>query len=230
MTMKMLKLHSWHPTPSNAIKIQRKLKKRIRLQFPSKKVGVIAGADVSFKDGKALGVVVAFSFPGLEVLETVVKTRPVTFPYISGLLAFREGPVLLDCFKALKHEPDIIIFDGQGTAHFRSMGIATHLGIILSKPSIGCAKSRLTGIIKPVSITKGSYSYITDKHNKIIGATVRTRDGIKPVFVSPGNKITISKSIEIILKTTKKFRLPEPIRLAHHLTQAKPPPYKITSS
>lgn len=217
--MKILKLHSWHPTPSNAIKIQHKLKKRIRLQFHSKKISTIAGADASFKDGKAVGALTLFSFPGLEVLETVVKSRPITYPYISGLLTFREGPVLLDCFKALKHEPDIIIFDGQGIAHFRSMGIATHLGIILSKPSIGCAKTRLTGTIKPVGIKKGSYSYITDKHNKIIGATLRTRDSVKPVFVSPGNKITISKSIEIILRTAKKFRLPEPIRLAHHLAQ-----------
>jgi deoxyribonuclease V len=219
--VKILKLHSWRLTPSNAIKIQHKLKKRTRLQFPYKKISTIAGADVSFKDEKALGAVTVFSFPGLEVIETVVKTRPITYPYISGLLTFREGPVLLDCFKVLKHEPDVIIFDGQGIAHFRNMGIATHLGIILSKPTIGCAKTKLMGVIKDVGIKKGSYSYITDKHKRIIGATVRTRDNVKPVFVSPGNKITISKSIEIILRITKKFRLPEPIRLAHHLTQAK---------
>ena len=99
----------------------------------SQKITIIAGADASFKDKNALGTVCVFSFPELEVLETVVRTRPITYPYISGLLTFREGPVLLDCFKALKHEPDIIIFDGQGIAHFRNMGIATHLGIILSK-------------------------------------------------------------------------------------------------
>lgn len=108
----MLKLHSWRLRLSDAIKIQRKLKKRIQLQFPSKKVGVIAGADISFKDRKTLGAVAVFSFPGSEVLETVVKALPVTFPYISRLLTFRAGPVLLDCFKVLKHEPDIIIFDG----------------------------------------------------------------------------------------------------------------------
>jgi deoxyribonuclease V len=221
--MKILKLHSWHPAPSDAIEIQRNLKKRIRLQFPAKKISIIAGADASFKHGKAVGAVAVLSFPELEVLEAVVKSRPLTYPYISGLLTFREGPVLLDCFKALKHEPDVIIFDGQGIAHFRNMGIATHLGIILSKPSIGCAKSRLTGRIRPLGITKGSYSYITDKHNRILGAAVRTREGVKPVFVSPGHKITLSKSIEIILKTSKKFRLTEPIRLAHHLTQANNP-------
>jgi deoxyribonuclease V len=218
--MKILKLHSWYPSPSNAVKIQHRLTKRIRLKFPCKKVNIIAGADASFKDGEAVGAVCVFSFPGLEVLEAAVRTRPITYPYISGLLTFREGPVLLDCFKELKHEPDIIIFDGQGIAHFRNMGIATHLGIILSKPSIGCAKSRLTGTIKPVGIKKGSYSYITDRHNRIIGATVRTRDGVKPVFVSPGHKMTVSKSIEIILNTAGRFRLPEPIRLAHHLASA----------
>ena len=179
----------------------------------------MAGADASFKNGTALGAVCVLSLPYLQIVESVTRKRRITFPYISGLLTFREAPVLLDCFRALKHKVDAVIFDGQGIAHFRKMGLAAHMGIILSVPTVGCAKTRLTGKINPVGDKKGAYSPITAKTGEVIGATLRTRRGVKPVFVSPGNLIDLKGSIDMVLKTTTKYRLPEPTRLAHHLTQ-----------
>ncbi|MBL7130719.1 MAG: endonuclease V [Candidatus Omnitrophica bacterium] len=219
--MRITHLHSWNISPQKAIKIQLGLKNRISLRNLSKKIRIIAGCDASFKDNKAIGVVVVMRYPELKVIETIKKESRINFPYIPGLLTFREGPVLLRCFKVLHYEPDIIIFDGQGIAHFRNMGLATHLGILLSKPSIGCAKSRLTGIIKQPALKKGAYTLIKDSRGEIIGATLRSRDNIKPIFVSPGHKINLKDSMRIILGCSRGFRIPEPLRYAHHLTKAQ---------
>lgn len=248
--MRFKKLHPWDLNPSQAVKIQNQLKRKIKIKKCSVTPKLIAGADVAFKKGKALGAVVVVSYPEFsrqsfscssfntrrdsapaenirrdpayerrKVIECVRKSAKISYPYIPGLLTFREGPVLEKCFKVLRNEPDVIIFDGQGTAHPRNMGLATHLGILLNKPSIGCAKTLLFGNYVEPPALRGAFSYLLDKQGKKIGAVLRTRDFTKPVYVSPGHKINLASSIKIILLCTEKYRLPEPLRLAHHLTK-----------
>ncbi|MCM8763093.1 MAG: endonuclease V, partial [Candidatus Omnitrophica bacterium] len=135
--MKFKSIHSWNLTPQQAIRLQNRLRQKIQLKKLSSLPSLIAGADVAFKKRKAIGAVVVLSYPEFKLVECVRKISPITYPYIPGLLTFREGPVLEKCFRALKNEPEVIIFDGQGLAHPRNMGLATHLGIILNKPSIG---------------------------------------------------------------------------------------------
>ena len=157
------------------------------------------------------------SYPELEVIEKTAIEEEVFYPYIPTLLTFREAPVLLKCFKHIHSEPDVIIFDGQGILHPRSMGLATHMGIILDKPAIGCAKSPLTGKIKQPAIKKGSCEYITDKNGRVIGASLRTRDNVKPVYVSIGQKIDLENALKIVISCATKYRIPEPLRYAHNL-------------
>lgn len=179
---------------------------------------------MAFRKDKAIGAVVVMDYPEFKIIEEVCKVTKISYPYIPGLLTFREGPVLEKCFRQIKLEPKVIIFDGQGIAHPRNMGIATHVGILLDRPTIGCAKTRLFGsAIEPPKM-QGSFTYLLDNQGKRIGAVLRTKDKIKPVYVSPGYKMDIDSSIKIILMCTKKFRLPEPIRAAHHLTRTHPYP------
>lgn len=215
--MKIRRIHSWRVSPREAILTQERLQKKLRIEQLRKIPKLIAGADVSFNRNNAIGAVVVMSFPGLEVIEEVVKTRDLEFPYIPTLLTFREGPVLCDCFRVLKNTPDIIIFDGQGIAHPRRMGIASHLGILLERPSIGCAKSKLYGESETPLDKKGDFCYLKDKDGEKIGAVLRTREGVKPVFVSPGHMIDIKDSVKIIMQCSKKYRIPEPIRMSHWL-------------
>jgi deoxyribonuclease V len=217
--MKFKSLHPWDLSPPQAIKVQNKLKGKIKLKKWSGTLKLVAGADVAFKKGRALAAVVVVSYPEFKVIECVRKSTKISYPYIPGLLTFREGPVLEKCFKVLRNEPDVIIFDGQGIAHPRNMGLATHLGILLNKPSIGCAKTLLFGNYVEPPALRGAFSYLLDKQGKKIGAVLRTRDFTKPVYVSPGHKINLTSSIKIILLCTGKYRLPQPLRLAHHLTK-----------
>lgn len=217
--MRWKNLHPWDLSPAQAISLQDKLRKKIVFEKYSGIPKLIAGVDVAFKENNAIGVVVVMDYPEFKIIEQVCIVKKITYPYIPGLLTFREGPVLEKCFKAIKSEPDVIIFDGQGIAHPRNMGIATHLGILLDKPTIGCAKTRLFGRYLALRKSRGAFSYLLDKQAKRIGAVLRTRDNIKPVYVSPGNKIDINGSIKIILRCTKKYRIPEPIRMAHQLTR-----------
>jgi len=217
--MKIQNLHRWKVKPKKAIQIQFELQSKIRLRPLRKVLCVIAGCDASFQGKRAIGSIVVMSYADLKIIEEVKKEIPITYPYIPTLLTYREAPVLIKCFRSLKTVPDVIIFDGQGIAHPRQMGLATHMGILLNKPTIGCAKSRLTGIVKMPGKERGSFTYIKDNDRNIIGATLRTRDNIKPVFISSGNKITLEESIKIILNCANKYRLPEPIRAAHKLAK-----------
>lgn len=212
-------MHPWNLSPRQAINIQKKLKQKIQLKKCHIQPKLIAGVDVAFKKERALGVVVVLAYPESKIIEYVCKSAKISYPYIPGLLTFREGPVLEKCFKALKNEPQIVIFDGQGIAHPRNMGIATHLGILLDKPTIGCAKTRLFGNYEEPANYRGAFSYLLDKQKKKIGALLRTKDNVKPVYVSPGQKMDIANAMRIVLLCTKKYRLPEPIRLAHQLTK-----------
>lgn len=212
-------IHPWNLSPQQAIETQNKLRKKIKLKRLSIRPELIAGVDVAFKKGKAFGAVVVLRLPEFKVIECIRKIAKISYPYIPGLLTFREGPVLEKCFKATKFEPDVIIFDGQGLAHPRNMGIATHLGILLDKPTIGCAKTRLFGDYAEPANYRGAFSYLLNNAGKKIGAVLRTRDFVKPVYVSAGHKIDLESSLEIVLLCTKKYRLPEPLRLAHQLTR-----------
>ncbi len=212
--MKYLNLHSWEVNPQEAIKIQKDLKSNISLKKSFSKIEKIAGADVSYYQNNMIAGVIIFEFPNLKIIESQSFISPVNFPYIPGLLTFREGPSLLEVFKKVKNEPDVILFDGQGIAHPRRMGIATHLGLFLDKPTIGCAKSRLSGKYTSVGEKKGDYALLKEGE-EILGAVLRTRREVKPIFISPGHKINLPNSIEIVLKCIIKYRLPLPVREAH---------------
>ena len=212
--MKYLNLHSWEVNPQEAIKIQKDLKSNISLKKSFSKIDKIAGADVSYYQNKMIAGVIIFEFPNLKIIERQSFVSSINFPYIPGLLTFREGPSILAVFKKIKNEPDIILFDGQGIAHPRRMGIATHLGLFLDKPTIGCAKSRLSGKYTTVGEKKGDYAPLKEG-KEVLGAVLRTRKGVKPIFVSPGHKIDLPNSIEIVLKCIVKYRLPLPVWEAH---------------
>lgn len=217
--MKFKVLHPWNLNPKEAIKIQKNLKRKVKLNHLQITPRIVAGADATFKQDLAQGVVVLIDLADFRIIEWVCKTKKVSFPYIPGLLTFREGPVLEKCFRAIKFNPDVIIFDGQGIAHPRNMGLATHLGILLDKPTIGCAKTWLWGKYKEPKERRGAFSYLYGDKKKKLGAVLRTQGKIKPLYVSPGYKIDLKSSIKIVLRCTQKYRLPQPLRLAHQLTQ-----------
>lgn len=182
----------------------------------TKPVRTIAGADVSYeKQGaKVYAAVLVFRFPDLVLTDEATAADTVEFPYVPGLLSFREAPVLTKAFGKIRRKPDVIIFDGQGIAHPRGMGLASHMGLILDCSSIGCAKTRLVGTHPPLPQTRGSAVPLRD-HGQVVGAVVRTRERVKPVFVSPGHAITIEESIRLVLGCCKGYKLPEPTRQAH---------------
>jgi len=212
-----LKMHTWNLSASEAVKLQKKLAKRIICKGRPKKIDCIAGADLAYEKSRQLGfcAVILFSYPGLNILDTCFSHDTVEFPYIPGLLTFREGPLFLKTFKKIKTKPDVIIFDGQGIAHPRKLGIAAHMGLFLNIPTIGCAKSKLYGSYDEPGTDKGAESLLYDKSNSPIGTVLRTRKNVKPVFISPGHKIGIKESKEIIMNCVIKYRIPEPVRIAH---------------
>lgn len=219
--MQYKNLHKWDVSPEEAVEIQNNLRDKIITENEHGEIRYIGGADISCNRLSPVGyaVVVVMTFPDLEVVEEKFVKAEIKFPYIPGLLAFREAPILLKAFEKLKIEPDLIIFDGQGIAHPRGMGIASHLGIILNKPTIGCAKSKLFGTYKEPGNNEGDFSYLysPQEADNVIGAVVRTKSNTKPVFVSIGHKIDLPTSIKFILKCTKGYRIPEPTRIAHNL-------------
>lgn len=215
--MRTKKLHRWDISPSEAKRLQERLSKRLKLRFPGIKVKRIAACDVSFSKDKnrARSCVAIFSYPQLKLLDEVVVTDSIRYPYMPGLLAFREGPILLKALRRINKRVDVLLFDGQGIAHPRRMGIASHIGLWLDKPTIGCAKSYLYGRFKPPKLKRGTSSYIYDRDNKRIGLCLCTRDNVKPVYISPGHKMDLNTAVKIILGCVKNYRIPEPLRLAH---------------
>lgn len=209
--------HSWNVSPKEAVQIQKELRNKVILEDEYPQIRSVAGVDVSVPSGSAIGrsAIVILSFPELELIEVRRSTRELEFPYIPGLLSFREVPVILDAFALIQNTPDMIIVDGQGIAHPRGLGIAAHIGILLDAAAIGCAKSHLYGSYAEPGARRGESSPVYDKSGKQIGTVLRTRTGIKPVFISPGNKVSIQSSSAIVMACTPKFRLPEPIRYAH---------------
>jgi len=211
----LFRFHSWRVTPDKAINIQNELRQFVIIKDCTRVTRYVAACDVSFdRNDKASACIAIFSYPTLELIEEKTVSMKVSFPYIPTLLTFREGPILLRCIKRLKTNPDLFLFDGQGIAHPRRMGLAAHMGIILDKPSIGCAKTNLFGNYEMPENKKGAYCLLKDK-DEILGAVLRTRKDVKPVFVSPGHKTNLNKSIEIIMNLTDRFRIPQPLRYAH---------------
>ncbi|RYD59574.1 MAG: deoxyribonuclease V [Sphingobacteriales bacterium] len=205
-------------TPQQAVAIQRKLRERINLRPLDKPVHTIGGTDISFNkysDTVYAGIVV-LSYPELQVIHTATTVAKVTFPYVPGLLAFREVPALLEVWNKLEIKPDVLVLDGHGIAHPRRMGIATHFGVLADIPTIGCGKSRLTGRFEPPADAPFSTSELVDK-GEMIGTVLRTKAKCNPVFVSPGHNITMAESVNLIKHCTRRYRIPEPTRLAHLL-------------
>ncbi|MBD3296080.1 MAG: endonuclease V [Candidatus Omnitrophica bacterium] len=214
--MRYNRIHPWNVSSKKAVELQKKIAGEIQ-ERPVRISGVtsVAGVDVSVRGDTCRAAVVVLSFPGLRVIETVTHTEKVKFPYVPGLLSFREAPSVLKCVLKLRREPDVFIFDGQGKAHPRGTGIAAHLGLFLGKPSVGCAKSRLYGVFSVPGTEKGSYSPLKDPAGRDIGAVLRTRTGVKPVFISPGHLADIPSSVRLVLECCKTFKLPETTRAAH---------------
>ena len=212
--MKIRRSHRWDVSIEEARRIQNKLRERFVPGRPIKNIKTIAASDVAYSDSEAYGVAVVFSYPDLKLVEEKTAKAKVTFPYVPGYLTFREGPILLKAILKLETVPDVFLFDGQGIAHPLRMGEAAHLGILLGRASIGCAKSRLYGEYKEPGKKKGSYSYLL-KDDKKLGVALRTREGTRPIFVSPGYMIDLKSSIKIVLGCTTKYRIPEPLRYAH---------------
>lgn len=218
--MKYLKLHTWNVDYKEAVEIQKRLNKQIILKrtFRSLNDKLIAGADVSYskETGRFYAGVIVFELQTMKKIEEATASGKVNFPYIPGLLSFRESPILLKAFSKIKREPDIVILDAQGIAHPRGIGLASHIGLLLDKPSIGSAKTRLVGTFNEVGNEIGHYSHLLVE-NKTVGAVLRTKKNVKPVFVSPGHKIDLASSIDLVLKSCRGYRIPEPIRQSHNL-------------
>lgn len=228
-------LHRWDIIPKEAIALQEKLRGRVVRCRQFKKIRTVAGADIAVDSDRGLGYAAAivYSYPGLEEIERQQVSAGLSYPYVPGLLSFREGPVLLAAFERIRTKTDVILFDGQGIAHPRGLGLASHMGLWLDIPTIGCAKSRLTGehdepgpnvgdwmplyegrrtsALPPLA---GSLGRNLPRPSAVIGAVLRTRKGVKPIFVSIGHRIDLESSIEIVLSCLDGTRIPKPTREA----------------
>ena len=214
--------HRWDVSPKEAVAIQRELASRLVIEDRLGPVHAVAGVDVGFEQqGRvARAVVAVFSFPELEPLEECLARRPTPFPYVPGLLSFRELPVILEALGQLEHIPQLLLCDGQGIAHPRRLGVAAHLGLVTDIPSIGVGKSRLVGDFQEPGPNRGQRSPLTDK-GELIGTVLRTRDKVKPVFVSPGHRVSQESAVEYVMACTPRYRLPEPIRAADRLASRR---------
>ncbi|MGH9804515.1 MAG: endonuclease V [Candidatus Acidiferrales bacterium] len=217
--------HRWNLTPSEAAKLQLELRSRIRMRPDSRPVRTVAGADIALRpvggdrraqrEAIAYAGVIVYSFPSLVEIERRWAVRRVSFPYIPGLLAFREGPALLEAFRKLRCRPDLLLFDAHGYSHPRRFGLACHLSLVLDTPGIGVAKSLLVGRYDPPDETGGAWSPLVDK-GETIGAALRTRAGVQPVYVSVGHRIDLETAIAAVLACCDGYRIPKPTREADH--------------
>ncbi|MDD9975234.1 MAG: deoxyribonuclease V [Candidatus Poribacteria bacterium] len=220
--MKYHALHSWDVSSEEARQIQNRLRTQVVTTDRFGTINTVAGVDIGLKKDIARASVVVLSFPELQVVDSVVTESPVRFPYIPGLLSFREIPPSLIAFSQLQTEPDLVIVDGQGIAHPRRFGLASHLGLVLDKPTIGCAKSRLWGRYEEPDSEQGAYTYLTDK-DEVIGAAVRTRTNVRVVYVSIGHRISLDSARTWTLACCQGYRLPETTRHAHNAASGKIP-------
>jgi deoxyribonuclease V len=211
-------LHRWDLTPQQAIALQKELASQVKLTGKLEHCRYVAGADVAYTRSREqlIAAIVIWDREQSEVVEYCVERQPVRFPYVPGLLSFRESPAVLEAFGRLNLEPDLLMVDGHGYAHPRRFGIACHLGVLLDLPTIGCAKSLLVGEHKPVPDRVGAWVPLRD-HNEVIGAALRTRVHVRPIYVSVGHKLDLEQAIYLTLQCCTGYRLPEPSRQAHLL-------------
>jgi deoxyribonuclease V len=211
-------MHPWDVSPKEAIKIQHALQDHVKLEDDYCEIKTIAGVDVGFEENNTVtrAAIAMLDFETLELVESAIARRPTTFPYVPGLLSFREIPAVLQAMLELKSVPDLLLCDGQGIAHPRRFGIAAHLGLLVDIPAIGVAKSRLTGTHDDVPLEKGSFVPLMDKEEQI-GVVLRTRTNVKPLYISPGHRVSIETAHKLVMKCVTRYRLPETTRYAHKL-------------
>ncbi len=209
------KLHNWNLTPEEAAHVQSDLRNRLILTWDRRPVATVGGVDVSVKTETARAAIVVLRYPELKPVEGVTADAPLVFPYIPGLLSFREGPAVLAAWNSLQNKPDLLMFDGQGIAHPRGMGIASQMGLWLERPTIGVAKSRLYGRHAEVGPQRGDRVDLLDKNGNVIGAVLRTREKTNPLYISPGHLMDVEHAVEFVLACLAGYRLPEPTRWAH---------------
>lgn len=220
--MDICNLHEWNLTTEQAREVQKQLSPKIICSNLITQPRLIAGIDISiYRRSEGCAAVVLLDYPSLEIVESAFSEGEIRYPYVPGLLSFREAPLILEACRKLVRKPDLILVDGQGIAHPRRFGIAAHLGLLLNIPSIGCAKSRLIGDHNSIPDEAGKYDYLVDGA-EIIGAAVRTRRGCKPVYISVGHMVDLPAAIRWTLNCCKGYRLPEPTRLAHIAAKTGP--------
>ncbi len=217
-SLKLHHLHPWQVSPAEARNIQQELRGLVETEDRLGPISRVAGIDVGFETGgkTTRAAVAVLGFPDLQTLRQAVARQPTRFPYVPGLLSFREIPAVLAALEQLDQLPDLLLCDGQGLAHPRRLGIASHLGILTDIPSIGVAKSRLVGTHVEPGPEKGSWVPLMDGSERI-GAVLRTRRGVRPLYISCGHRISLETAIEYVLACTPKYRLPETTRQAHKL-------------
>lgn len=216
--MNVRQLHPWDVSPAEAMRSQRELASQVMREgtLDPSSVRYVAGADISVQGKRGRAAVVVLSYPDLEVAEHAMAEAEVTFPYIPGLLAFREVPILAQAFAQIQGQPDLLVVDGHGYSHFRRFGIACHLGLLLDMPAIGCAKSRLCGEHQPLAEEAGSRTQLWDE-GEVIGLVLRSRRCLRPLYVSVGHRLSLDDAADWVLRLCRDHRLPEPTRLADQL-------------
>ncbi len=220
--MPAIPAHSWDLSPAEARVLQQRLSVRVERRDRLPVVRRVAGIDVGFEQRGEVSraAVVVLALPGMERLDQALARRPTTFPYVPGLLSFRELPVVLEALERLETLPDLLLCDGQGIAHPRRLGIASHLGVLLDQPTIGVAKSRLCGRHGPVPEHRGGWTPLLDGA-ETIGAVLRTRPAVKPLYVSIGHRVNLTTAIDYVMACTTRYRLPETTRQADRLASAR---------
>jgi deoxyribonuclease V len=211
-------MHAWDVSPKEAVAIQKSLLDRVVLQDDFSEIRTVAGVDVGFEDNNTVtrAAIAVLDIGTLELIESSIARRPTTFPYVPGLLSFREIPAILQAMLKLHAEPDLLLCDGQGIAHPRRLGIAAHLGILTDIPAVGVAKSRLIGTHGELPTEKGSWVPLMDKGEQV-GVVLRTRTNAKPLYISPGHRVGIDTAHRLVMKCVTRYRLPETTRQAHQL-------------
>lgn len=210
--------HDWDVSPKEAVAIQKDLAAKVKEEPLDRPVETVAGVDVSVRGDRAQAAIAVLSLPELEVIDTAIWRGPVTFPYVPGLLSFREMPAILPALEKLSVAPDVFMTDSQGRAHMRRFGLGCHLGVVLEWPTLGVAKSRLTGTYDEPDVEKGSRAPLMDDGERI-GTVLRTRTDIKPVYVSVGHRLTLEEAEQITLDCAPRYKIPEPTRAAHKLSR-----------
>jgi deoxyribonuclease V len=215
------RIHDWELTPEQAVTLQKELRGRVQLRPLARAARTVAGADISFDLGSetVYAGVVVLALPGLELVEEAGVTSRARFPYVPGLLSFREAPALLEAWAQLRCEPDVVMLDGQGIAHPRRIGIASHLGLFLQRPTLGCAKSRLVGRFVEPGPERGDRSPMLDRGEQV-GVALRSKRRTQPIYVSPGHLLDMEGAVELALACGGGYRVPEPTRRAHLFVNA----------